>query len=634
LSARAELAGLALRGALLALPLAAPALADETAAVSEGALAEQGPVEVVADRVIFAEDIVSGSGTVRLRFGGQTAEATRFRLDRTTGELELHDGSWTRAEGTTGFAEARIALTDRSGVMVGARFEGADGRLAVSGAQATIDGDGRLRGEGVVVRTCGCEVAPWSMEARRVVVVLDEEVRFTGGWIRVCEARIVPVPAGLLPLAARRTGLLMPEVGYGRDGFLVGLPVAVVVAPWLDLRLEPEWRSERGVRGLGELRAGLAPDEVLELRGAIGRDLVTEERRGAMEAALGFTPGRARLAADSRWWSDAAYLADYGGDFLRRRAPWAESRALLGWGPARLETQAFGHANDQSEWREQRPIAGAVELRGLDLGPVVAEAGARVDLLGQDAGPGEIVEVAARGLADVGLMGSHEVGPLRGELVFTGLGVAWEDSPAWARTSGGAGVALDTWGELGDVRAVGAWTIEARASAETADALVRAPDEAAGPMWWAGPGWRGQLLASGALPAHATVRAGFSSEGWWPEGRLRLGQGAWTARLQADPSLQDVRLGWRPAGVSLEAGTVRHAELWQAASGVAVPLWGPLAGLEPAWRGLASVPERTLLSHGPALRYRSPCDCLEVDLGATWARDRELPDLRFDLRVY
>jgi len=426
----------------------------------------------------------------------------------------------------------------------------------------------------------------------------------------------------------------MPEVGFGRDGLLLGLPVAVVVAPWLDLRLKPEWRSERGVRGLGELRAGLAPDEVLDLRGAVGQDLLTEERRGAVEASVGFTPGRARLAADTRWWSDAAYLADYGGDFLRRRAPWAESRALLGWGPARLESQAFGHANDLTEWREQRPIAGAVEVRGLGLGPLVAEAGARVDLLGQGVEPGEVAELQARGLADLGLMGSHALGPLRGELVLSGLGVAWEGTQAWARGGAGAGVALDTWGELGELRAVGAWTLEARASGETEDAVVRAPDEVGGPSWWVGPGWRGELLSSGAIPAQATVRAGFSSEGWWPEGRLRLVQGRWTARAQVDPSLQDLRLGWRPAPVALEAGTVRHEELWQAAGAVALPLWGPLAGLEPAWRGLASVPERTLISHGPALRYRSPCDCLEIDLGATWALDRDMPDLRFDLRVY
>ncbi len=474
----------------------------------------------------------------------------------------------------------------------------------------------------------------WSVEARRVVVVLDEEVRFTGGWIRVCEARILPVPAGLLPLAARRTGLLMPEVGYGRDGLLVGLPVAVVVAPWLDLRLKPEWRSVRGIRGLGELRAGLAPDEGLELRGAIGRDLLTEERRGAMEAAWASLQGgpasRLTRAGGATRPTSQTMAATSCGD---ERPGRSHGRFWVG-GPLAWRHRHSDTPTTSPSGREQRPIAGAVELRGLDLGPVVAEGGARVDLLGQGAGPGEVAELAARGLADVGLMGSHAVGPLRGELVFTGLGVAWEDSPAWARTSAGAGVALDTWGSWA--------TYVPWEPGPSRRGPVGRPQMpwCVLPMRWLGPGGgrapAGVVSSWRAARCRLTLRCelAYRARGGGRRGGFgSVREPGWPC-VQADPSLQDVRVGWRPAAVSLEAGSVRHAELWQAAGGVAVPLWGPLSGLEPAWRGLASVPERALLSHGPSLRYRSPCDCLEVDLGATWARDRELPDLRFDLRVY
>ena len=43
------------------------------------------------------------------------------------------------------------------------------------------------------------------------------------------------------------------------------------------------------------------------------------------------------------------------------------------------------------------------------------------------------------------------------------------------------------------------------------------------------------------------------------------------------------------------------------------------------WTGLVDLEGLQNLSQGPSLRYASPCDCLDLQLGATWSNDREWP---------
>ena len=604
-------------------------------ALEEGEL-EEGQLELVADTLQLEEERIVGVGGVTLRFGDQAGTAASFTYDRRSRELSLLDGTWSRPEGSTRFTEAHLDLDADTGLVVRARFEGSDGRLQLTGERAWWDEPRRLRGEAVEVRTCGCEVPPWSVEARSVDVVLDEEIRFRGGWIRVCARRLVPVPLGSVPLSGRRSGLLPPEVGYGRDGLLLRQPAALVLGPHADLRLEPEWRSARSLRGLLSLRNATSPHDGGTLRAAAGWDRVTGSARGAAQVEQGHAQGPWRAAVSGDWWSDATYLSDYGGDFLSRRAPWSEVLAVAGAGPLRLEHQSVRFAG--AEGLDQRPLGAVLSAPGLALGPLQVAARARVDTLARGAGSLALEDVEARGGGLLTVDAGQELGPVRLEGGLRGAAWAREEaagwSEPWTELRGRAALRLDSWADLGPLRAVGDWGLEAEVAEVEGAVDTVLFDELAGPAWRLGPALRGRLLAAAAVPLAGEARLGWSDRGLWPEATARAGLGQWSGRLQADPAIQDLRLGWSDGRLALEAGTLRHESLWQVGAGAGWQLPGPLRELRPAYRGLAAVDTWRLLSHGPSLSWVSRCDCVEAGLAAAWAADRAVPDVRLDLRVY
>ena len=258
------------------------------------------------------------------------------------------------------FARAEIQLgEDLSGVLLQARYTGE--RFIAEGDELVILDADTLQGGDLTVTVCRCEVPTWDVTARAVTVELDEVARFTGGWIRVCEQRVLPVPAGIVPLAERRSGLLPPRIGYGQDGVIAAQPVFLTLGESADLTAEPEWRQARGLRGRGTLRYALAPGgEGGQLDGALGYDQSQSRWRGAASVQHGWGPGPVWSAVDARYQSDPDYLADYGEDFLSRAAPWMESRALPHHrSPAAGDGHLPVHRARAAATGRRRPLRGA-----------------------------------------------------------------------------------------------------------------------------------------------------------------------------------------------------------------------------------------------------------------------------------
>ena len=284
---------------------------------------QSGPqAELRADLVELVGGLVRGEGQVQARFGQDpgkqgagpqdTATAARFELDRTRGVLVLWDGTWTRAAGTVRFARAELDLEAGSGDVVeavfeGAGFEGADGRLSLAGEALSWSPDGTLSGRGLRLTTCGCEEPPWEVQARQVTV--DERAAaFRGGLLRLCGLPVLPLPAGRVALAERSSGLLPPEVGWGRDGLELGLPLYLVAGEGADLTLTPELRTARGARLLGEGRWA-HPGGRGELRLAGGWDGVEGAARGAGQLDQAWADQGARVAVLGRVEGDLGAVA-------------------------------------------------------------------------------------------------------------------------------------------------------------------------------------------------------------------------------------------------------------------------------------------------------------------------------------
>lgn len=582
------------------------------------------PVRIAADRVTQTPAAVVAEGAVELVFPESTCTADRAELHRESQRLVLEAGQCVGAEGTVTFRRAEVDLGGSAGLLVDARLE--PGGLVVTAERIVRVTPDRFEGEGAWVSLCGCDPAPWSLEAREVEVQADEVVRFRGGWIRVCALRLVPVPRGALPLAPRRTGLLPPQVGWGRDGTVASAPVMLTLGRSADLVAAPEWRAERGLRGLGEARLGLAPGESASVAGFAGWDEIRRESRGALRVEQGWTPGWARSAIDGQWLSDDAVLTDFEDSFLNRSAPWTEQRALLGLGPVRLETNRFVPLQDQ---RLRSRLASVVVARGgVALGPASWSGRVRADSIGVASGALGGRAENSRLLATSTLRAGRTLGPTR----WTGSAgtqlVGWDDTRGRVEGRlGGAGW-LDLWGDVGPLRHLAAVGVEASAARWTGDSRWRLADERPGRPWQIGPALQSSWVGAQGVPVRLEARAPWTPSGFRPVGLATVQLGPWQAAGQAGRSLQDLRLLRDDGVLRIGAGSVTRPDLAVLQAEAAWRLPGPLREFRPGVAGARDLLAGGWLSRTASLSWTSRCDCLGAVLGATWSADRAVPDLQ------
>jgi hypothetical protein len=181
---------------------------------------------------------------------------------------------------------------------------------------------------------CGCEgdIQPWSVQAAQVWAN-SERLKFQRARLRVLGVP-VPVPNGALPLS-RRSGFLAPSIGF-HDGLHVATPLYLATSTATDVTLTPELRTTRSLRLLGEgrwaTRAGNA-----QLNGAFGRDWLVDRWRGGGRLDVMMERPGWRVASQAEQVSDLDYRADFADAFLDRRAPWVNSRAVLGFGSFEID---------------------------------------------------------------------------------------------------------------------------------------------------------------------------------------------------------------------------------------------------------------------------------------------------------
>lgn len=597
------------------------ALVSGIAAAREAAPA---PAVISADLIVAEDGIATGTGSVSIQLGDQRADGQRFVLDVEAGSLLLEEGTWHRAEGAVSFARAEIDLGDLSGVLLSARYTGES--FTASGGMLSFVGE-HLSGEEVTVSVCGCpEGSPqtWDVTARTVSVELDEVARFSGGWIRVCERRLLPVPLGFVVLAPRRTGLLPPAIGYGVDGLQIAAPLFVEAGSHADLTLTPEWRQERGVRGLAEGRLSLAEGEGLLLRGALGDDRKAGGWRGAGDLESTWTPGPLRTGIDAQRWSDLDYQSDYGGDFLTRAAPWTESVGVVGLPWIRAESDTFQAA----EVTAQRPVAGVISASG-GRGAVSTWGQGRLDVFAQGDDPAALSQASLRSAAAGRLSASRRWDVLQLIGAATGQGVAWSEEAPWVLGQAEVSALVPMWGDLGSLRHLAAAGLAASVAGWSAEAEPRAPDEVLPDALAVGPRITSRWVAAGGVPISAVAGLPWTPDGLRPEVSARLQRGAWTGRIQLEEGLQVASAGWSDAPGRLMVSALRADDITQGSLSTA--WWIPGVPVAVGWRHLADLTET--LSAGPTLRYRSPCDCLDVSASAAWTADRSLPDLGLQVQV-
>ena len=613
------------------------------------------PVDVRSDTVEVKDGIAVATGNVELELGEERATAERATLTLATGLLHLENGTWERGAGVLAFREADVDLGDLTGVVLEARLT--SGRSTMRADRIDLQEDGSFVGEGVDYTTCDCPNPTWEISARHVSVRLDRTATFVGGVIRVCGVPLVPVPVGRLALVDRKSGFLVPRIGAGEDGFLVAAPYYLTLGPSADATVAPELRTERGVRGLGELRYALAPDEGGTLSGFYGHDEIENRWRSAVGIEHGWAPGPLRTGLRGEWVSDTDVLADYADNYLARSTPWTEVLGTVGVGPFRLETNTFQSWQtyqvqiDEDETKEytepltvlERPLGGVLSFSGIPLGGIAAASVlARSDIYVNGIGIDQLTGTArARFEGDAAVTGGREVGPFRFTGALRGSAIDYqaedsldsaEETDPWTTGIAAASAVVSAWGEHGRLRHLLDLGIAGSLGATTGEPIERVPEDEPPPDTVLGPAIESTWLSAGGVPLRVHVALPWIDGEFEPSGTLRWALGAWHSTITADRSLQEGDVG-RGDGVGrFDVGLARTDELLQARGNFerSVPA---LSWLHVGYGGLYDLDDTQLLWHGPTLRYVSPCGCLTAGATAVWSIDQTVPQLRFQLEL-
>jgi LPS-assembly protein len=211
-------------------------------------------VDVDADRIEYAEGDrkVVATGKVRIGLGPRSLFADEVSVDLDD-QVLVATGNVILMEGMNRLEGERIEYNYRTNLGVITNGRGIlDSGVSFSGVEIRREGerqysvrDGRFTG----CRACQPEpeTPDWEFRSGEATVYQDEWItsRHTSVWVKGIPA--LYTPAFALPIGPRRTGFLIPRVGYGsQDGFTIRQPFFWAISRSQDATFTPIYRTKRG----------------------------------------------------------------------------------------------------------------------------------------------------------------------------------------------------------------------------------------------------------------------------------------------------------------------------------------------------------------------------------------------------
>jgi LPS-assembly protein len=219
-------------------------------------------VDVQADRMEYSETErrILASGAVRVTLGNRNLYADEVSVDLDK-EVLVASGHVILTEGPSRLEGDRIEYNYRTNLGVIENGQGTlESGVSFSGVEIRREGERQYALKEARFTGCrACQPAPetpdWEFRASDATIYQDEWIasRNTSFWIKGIPAMYSPVLA--LPMGPRRTGFLIPRLGYGsNDGFMVRQPFFWAISRSQDATLTPIYRTKRGFEIDGEYR--------------------------------------------------------------------------------------------------------------------------------------------------------------------------------------------------------------------------------------------------------------------------------------------------------------------------------------------------------------------------------------------
>lgn len=297
----------------------------------------ESPVQVEADYLEYKEKegFILGKGHVTVRSEGRTLMADEAEVDLEAEEVKAR-GNVVLIEGPNRLEGERLEYNYRSGL--GVLYQG-KGFVAPAvefkGIEVRKVGDKVFRLIKGSFTTCQmCQEPPyaWEFRAEEATIYQDEYVfaKWASLWLKGLPALYSPVFA--VPIGPRRTGFLVPHVGYGnRTGFFFKQPFFWAISESQDATFSLTYRAKKGVEEELEYRYILSEVTHGEFNALHIREWDTNRDRYSLKFRHQqlFTP-RLSFNADLNYLSDKALERDYVDNTLVERTRRSlDSRAYL-----------------------------------------------------------------------------------------------------------------------------------------------------------------------------------------------------------------------------------------------------------------------------------------------------------------
>ncbi|HYO55076.1 LPS-assembly protein LptD [Archangium sp.] len=200
-------------------------------------LLRSGEVLLRADEVTYdqANEVAAAKGNIMLVSGLMAAVADEVTLDVKSLEAHLKGGLFMQKRGVT--PEALLAAQTPQEL----RNLG-ETPVLLSGTRIKRTGPDSFQVDGLSFAPCLCEegMPSWRVEASRANVELGDHATLTWPVVYVHSVPVFALPWLYLPLAERRSGLLVPRPTVsGLNGFSLEQPVFVTLGSSYDVTLTP-----------------------------------------------------------------------------------------------------------------------------------------------------------------------------------------------------------------------------------------------------------------------------------------------------------------------------------------------------------------------------------------------------------
>ncbi|CAM3676480.1 LPS assembly protein LptD [Corallococcus sp. ZKHCc1 1396] len=228
-------------------------------------------VELAADYVVYESDILTARGHCELRSGDNVLRADEVTYNEAT-QVATATGNVMFVSGTLAAIadDVRVDLRSNEANVKGGLFMQKKGvtpealqaaktpdelrklgetPVLLSGTRIRRTGEASFSVDGLAFTPCQCGPGEpgWRVEAKEASVVMGERAILTWPVVYVRSVPVFALPWLYLPLAERRSGLLIPRpANSGLNGFALDVPVFLTLGESYDITLTPGYYTGGG----------------------------------------------------------------------------------------------------------------------------------------------------------------------------------------------------------------------------------------------------------------------------------------------------------------------------------------------------------------------------------------------------